>query len=254
MHTRTGKFGVFFLVLLLCVLLIFLSQISFFSPIRGSLEKVLISGMQLVHGETPSSEVSTLEKLKTENQKLKTQLAKEYLLIQENQALHDQFAKSESEAKTLLPATVLSHRDSGSILLDHGAADGVTKNDAVLLNDNLVGIVTAVTPHTATVQLTIAKDFSIASQTVKTNALGVAHGMDTDGILFQNVLLSDSLKPGDFVATKGESNDKQAGLPPNLIVGRIISIDKKASALYQTAKVESLIDFARIRTVFVLLK
>jgi rod shape-determining protein MreC len=149
---------------------------------------------------------------------------------------------------------ILNHRDSESILLNKGKDDKVTLGLPVIVNDNLVGIVTAVTPHTATIQLPIAKNFSVASQTMKTNALGVSRGQGEDGILFQNVLLSDKLEVADFVATKSESDAKNPGLPPNLIIGKITSIDKKASALYQTAKVESLIDFSKLRTVFILLR
>jgi rod shape-determining protein MreC len=254
MHKRSGKFGVFLLVVILSIMLIVFSQFSFFSPIRGFIEMGLISIEQVINGVTQPSDTSSIEKIKTENQKLKTQLAKEYLLIQENQAFRDQFAASEDQAKSLIPAMILNHRDSESILLNKGKDDKVTLGLPVIVNDNLVGIVTAVTPHTATIQLPIAKNFSVASQTMKTNALGVSRGQGEDGILFQNVLLSDKLEVADFVATKSESDAKNPGLPPNLIIGKITSIDKKASALYQTAKVESLIDFSKLRTVFILLR
>ena len=102
-----------------------------------------------------------MEKLKAENQKLQSQLVRHYLLVQENQAFRDQYAKSEATAKSLLPATVLSHRDSDKLLIDQGSANGVKNGQAVVLNDQLVGVIIAVTPHTATVRLVISKDFPL---------------------------------------------------------------------------------------------
>jgi rod shape-determining protein MreC len=180
MHGRSGKFSVFFLVLGICLLLILFSQVSFFSPIRGTVEKGLIAIERFIRGGD-SPDGSMIGKLTSENQKLKTELAKQYLLIQENQAFRDQFAKSEDRAKSLLPASVLSFRDSDSKLLDQGKDDGVRIGQAVIVNDNLVGVIVGMTPHTSKMQLTIAKDFSIATQTVKTNALGVSRGQDDGG-------------------------------------------------------------------------
>lgn len=246
--------SVFLLVVGICFLLIVFSQVSFFSPVRGWIETVSLSLQRGIIGADITPKTSEIDTLKTENQKLQTKLAKTYLLELENQAFRDQFAKSESNAKKLLPSIVISHRDSDRILLDKGIEDGVKKGVAVVSNDNLVGIVTGVTPHTAQVRLTISTDFSIAAATVKTNAIGVSKGQEDEGILFQNVLLSDSLEVSDFVATKGEEDIKKIGLPPGLIIGKIVSIDKKASALYQTAKIESLIDFTKLRLVFITLE
>jgi cell shape-determining protein MreC len=73
MHKRSGKFGVFLLVVILSIMLIVFSQFSFFSPIRGFIEMGLISIEQVINGVTQPSDTSSIEKIKTENQKLKTQ-------------------------------------------------------------------------------------------------------------------------------------------------------------------------------------
>ena len=41
------------------------------------------------------------------------------------------------------------------------------------------------------------------------------------------------------------------GIPQDLIIGRIVSLNKVSSAPFQTAKVESFLSFPRLETVFV---
>lgn len=254
MQTRVGKFTVFFFIVGICLFLLLFSHFSFFAPLRGLIEDGSITIQKIVTGSEKRTDQTALEKLQTQNQTLQTQLAKQSLILQENQALHDQFAKSPETSRSLLPATVISHREYSRILIDKGALDGVKKGQAVVINDNLIGQIVSTTPHISHIQLSVDKNFSIASQTIKTNAIGITRGEAEDGILLQNVLLSDTLEKGDYVVTKGDKDDKGDGLPPNLIIGKIMSLDKKASALYQTAKVESVIDLSRLRTVFVLLQ
>ena len=81
---------------------------------------------------------------------------------------------------------------------------------------------------------------------------GVARG---EGVFlsYGNVLLSEVLKPGDVILTKGDISEEGTGFPPNLIVGKIVSIDKKPSDLFQKAKVESPIDFSDLDQVFIII-
>jgi len=69
-----------------------------------------------------------------------------------------------------------------------------------------------------------------------------------------NVVLSDSIAVGDYVVTKGDLTIDNSGYPPSLIVGKIISVEKKSSDLFQRGKVKSLVDFSRLSTVFVVLQ
>ena len=70
--------------------------------------------------------------------------------------------------------------------------------------------------------------------------------------VLENVLLSDKLQTGDTVISKGDIGKDGEGFPPGLVVGRIISVNKKASALFQSAEVESLVDVTRLKMVFVM--
>jgi rod shape-determining protein MreC len=67
-----------------------------------------------------------------------------------------------------------------------------------------------------------------------------------------NVVLSEKLEKDDLVRTKGDVDERGQGFPPDLIVGKIISVNKQPSALFQSAEVKSLVDFSRLSTVFVI--
>ena len=69
---------------------------------------------------------------------------------------------------------------------------------------------------------------------------------------FQNFVLSDKFEKGDVVVTKGNIDEQGNGIPPDLIVGKIISVHKNPSALFQTAEIESLVNVSRLDTVFIL--
>ena len=71
--------------------------------------------------------------------------------------------------------------------------------------------------------------------------------------MIKNVVLSDKLTVSDLVLTKGDI-DLGRGYPPDLIVGKIVSVDKKASSLFQSAQVISLVDITRVPIVFIILE
>jgi len=98
------------------------------------------------------------------------------------------------------------------------------------------------------------KGFSFTAKTTATHALGIMQGTGTETIVLNNVLLSDTLQKGDIVVTKGDINSDGLGFPPDLIIGKIISINKKASALFQSAEVERLVDVTRLEMVFVMMR
>ena len=58
------------------------------------------------------------------------------------------------------------------------------------------------------------------------------------------------LQKGDLVVSKGDVS-RGVQVPPNLVIGKIISVNKQTSNLFQTAQVQSLVDVSRLERVFV---
>ena len=115
----------------------------------------------------------------------------------------------------------------------------------------MVGRVIHVTPHMSLVDSVMKQGFSVTGRDLATDALGVIKGQG-EGVILDNVVLSDKLQVGDMVITKGDLNENGVGVPPDLVVGKISSIDRRPSNLFQSAEIQSLIDLNRLSTVFVL--
>jgi cell shape-determining protein MreC len=71
-------------------------------------------------------------------------------------------------------------------------------------------------------------------------------------MIFDNVLQSSDIKISDVILTKGDQDIKGVGIPPDLILGKLISVSKKPSNLFQKGEVVSLLDFSNLSTVFVI--
>jgi rod shape-determining protein MreC len=173
--------------------------------------------------------------------------------------LRDQFETTQISAPDLLPAQIIGSPKSlpteipTTFVLDKGSRDGVKLGQTVVYKNNLVGKIVAVSQKLSTMIVVSNSSFVTAGKTAKSEAIGVIKGKGGDDITLDTVLLSEDLKTSDVVVTKGDINNKGEGVPPNLIVGKITSVDKKPSALFQSASVKSLLSFSKLSTVFIML-
>lgn len=229
---------------------------SFLKPIADGLSFVVLPAQRGASGLV----VSALAQSSSENEEglddAKTRVisAKER---KEMQALRDQFNVSEPNPVRLLPARIVGFTgyipgvsQPVSVTIDQGSANGVKPGQVVVYKDNLVGRVEKVTPVFSSVMLLNNDNLSFTAETIDGEASGVIYG-GKDGIVFDNVVLSEKISPKDIVVTKGDLTADGIGFPPDLVVGEIKEIDKRQSDLFQTAVVESLLDVSSLTTVFV---
>ena len=262
---RSGNiFFVFLIFLLLSFVIFILSQKNLLNAPTGLIEDITIPLQRITHnsinglGKDNNDQIA---KLKEENISLLSQLTKEKELEKENQALHDQFATTSIDSKKLLPAHIIGSpgfipniSSVDQIIIDKGQQDGIKKGSIVVYKDNLVGKAIQIFPHASIISVPTQKDIELAGITVKTQTLGVLRGQGESQMILDNVVLSDTLQKGDIVITKGDKDISGEGYPPNLVVGKIISVNKQNSALFQTADVQSLLDFTKLDTVFVMME
>lgn len=258
---RRGRFISIFLIFFILSFILFLfSKTGVGLPVAGFFEQMSVPLQRVSFGlfvaTAPQDELS---KLKEENRKLQTQLAKQKELQKENDALRDQFETEKPSSRQLLPAEVIGFSSFlpgesfvTEMLIDKGTADGLEEGDVVIYEDNVVGKVAEVSVHASVVFLITHRDMVFTVETVKTKALGLVAGQDGSGVLLGNVVLSDKLEKNDLVITKGDVQKNGGGYPPDLVVGKIISVNKKTSDLFQAAEVQSLVDFSKLKMVFVL--
>ncbi len=191
------------------------------------------------------------QQLQEENNQLRVQLAQMQELKRDNQALHDQFQNTTPTPQKLLPAAVVGLQQD-ALVIDKGQSDGLKIGAIVVAKNNLIGTISKVTPHLSEVRLLTDPSTSFTARAVKTNADGIVRSLDGGTIIFANVVLSDKLEKNDIIETKGDLSVTGQGYPPKLIVGEIVSVDKQASSLFQSAKVESLVNISHLQTVFIL--
>ena len=199
----------------------------------------------------PTGTITSQEQLQQENNQLRTELAQMQELKKDNQALHDQFQTTTPAPQKLLPAGVIGIQQN-YFLIDKGSSDGIRQGDVIVVKDNLIGSVAKITPHISQVILLSDPTTSFTAQSAKTAANGIVRSIDGGTVIFTNVVLSDKLEQNDIILTKGDRDTQGHGYPPNLVAGKIISVDKQASSLFQAAKIQSLVDLSQVRMVFVI--
>ncbi|HET9946888.1 MAG TPA: rod shape-determining protein MreC [Patescibacteria group bacterium] len=247
----------FLLLLLFSFGVFFLSQKQFLGglgflgnavfPLEGSLFSLSKTALKL-------STDAKYQLLLTQNRQLSSQIASLKELQADNKALRDQFQTTNPAPTTLIPAAIIGAPTflpnitfPESLIVAAGSSDGVKKGQAVVYENNLIGTITDVSSHGAKVVLITAASTSFTAKTVQTGALGVLKGTGGGEMILDNVVLSDQLQKDDSVV----SDKSEPAYPSGLVVGKIISVDKKPSSLFQSASLKSLVDITRIPMVFI---
>jgi len=68
------------------------------------------------------------------------------------------------------------------------------------------------------------------------------------------VVITDELEKGHLIVSKGEVEKNGIGIPPDLIIGKIKSVNKSDNKPFQNAEIESLINYSQLEVVFVLIE
>ncbi len=202
---------------------------------------------------------SRIRQLEEENRNLVKKLIEQDILISDNKALRDQFETTYPKSSSLVPARVVGAPSfipgvtSPSIfIIDKGTNDGVKVGSAVVVKNILVGKIVSSSLYFSKVILATNPSLSLIVKGQR-GASGIIKGEGGRQMLLDNVAQEGDIKEGDYIVTKGEQNEDGTGTAPDLVVGKIVSIDKKPSAVFQKGKVESPLDFSALSTVFVLI-
>lgn len=259
MRRREQFFITFSLFLFLSIVIFFLGKAVWFSGIRGAMEVILIPVQKISHFSFPSFfQNDKLQKLQEENNALRKKLVDEESLKKENNALKDQFATANPVNQKLIPAAIVGNPTflpgvslPSFFVIALGSKDSIKAGQAVVSKDNVIGKITKVSNHLSVVTLITEVESSFTGNTTE-GVLGIIKGKGEGLLVLENLQASQTVNVGDTVVTKGDMNENGVGYPPNLVVGKITSVDKTQSSLFQSAQVKSLIDFTKLSTVFVI--
>jgi rod shape-determining protein MreC len=259
------SFASYFLVFFVSsLLLIGVSKIGFLNPVDAILKNIFSPVQALTYGVftkiTGFGQDTEVKSLKIQNFLLTQKLVDQNKLIGDNKALRDQFQTENPKSTNLMPADVVGAPGfipgfslPEILILNRGTSDGIKVGNAVVYQNNLIGKITNADGNLSSVTLVTNSSSQFIAETLGTKAQGIIKGQGGGELIFDNVVLSDNLRKDDLVLTRGDVNPQNSGFPPNLTVGKIVSVSKNSSDLFQKAEVKTLVDFSNLEKVFVVI-
>jgi rod shape-determining protein MreC len=259
MKRKENFLPAFFIVFFLCILILSFTLLGSFKSLSSFFEKgasSIQSASFRVFQKMPfMSGDKRIKELEDKNLELLAKVSDYEKLKRENQALSDQFETFYPQSTGLLKVNIVGVSSfipgvsaPNAFVIDKGAKNNLKIGMAVVVKNNLVGIISKVSENLSEVN---AVNNALVSFTAKTENGVTGIIKKEEGLILGNILLSENLNKGELVLTKGDVNSNGVGIPPDLVVGKIISVEKKPSELFQKAKVESFVDFVGLSTVFV---
>lgn len=153
----------------------------------------------------------------------------------------------------LLPADVVGQDASPwfrSLLLDRGRSAEVRSGMPVMVEQGVVGLVSATSLHAARAMMILDRRSAVDAMIQRSRARGLVRGLGTGELEFEFMVRGDDVKEGDEVITSGVGGV----YPKGLRVGTVRSVNADRSELLHTARVEPSVDFGRLEQVFVMLR
>lgn len=164
----------------------------------------------------------------------------------------DRIGQMRSELATpMRPAQVVGQDISPwfrSLLLDRGQRDRVRSGMPVIVEQGLVGLITASTPNAARSMLLLDAQSAVDAIIQRSRARGIVRG-GRDGLTFEFYVRGDDVTVGDTVMTSGFGGV----YPKALRIGEVSAVHTDETLLVHRAEVKPAVDFGRLEQVFVLL-
>ena len=133
------------------------------------------------------------------------------------------------------------------IIIDHGSDDGIRYGMPVVTQQGLVGQVDAVTASASRVQLITdaGSVINIRMQSLKKEAQLI--GSVTGDLSLEMISQDVALNSGEILLTSGLGGN----YPADILVGQVVSVNKKENELFQSASVQPIVNFSILRAVLV---
>ncbi len=175
------------------------------------------------------------------------------LLEDENAALREQLFFLKDTARHVGAQVIGRDLDplGTTIIIDQGAAAGITVNRPVIVGNGLfIGKVARVNETTAVVRLLSDFQSSVAATVAnREKSLGVVEGGFGLTVRLNLIPQNELIKPGDAVITSG----LEAGIPRGLMIGTVEVVEKKPQEPFQEAILNPTADLEALSVVSVIL-
>ncbi|MGA4859273.1 rod shape-determining protein MreC [Streptomyces koyangensis] len=133
---------------------------------------------------------------------------------------------------------------SWTITIDAGSKDGVARDMTVINGDGLVGRITTVGPHTATVLLASDPDFTVGTRMEGSDELGFATGQGDRPLAVQLLNGKSKVKKGDRMVTFGSHADRP--FVPGVPIGEVVRVDPLGGDLTRTVHLKPYVGFTKL--------
>lgn len=174
-----------------------------------------------------SAQLGELEALRAENEMLKNKIS----------------GNTNPNPQSTVIATTLVSLSFPAVAA--GESEGVRLGQAVLVDQTLVGVIKAVSPHQAEISLLSQPDRDPILVQTESGAQGIVIG-DGRRVMISEIPIDQQIQVGERVVTLG-----QTGIRRDIYVGRIQSVKQDLSAAVQSAIIEQDTSFYRARLVYI---
>ncbi len=136
-----------------------------------------------------------------------------------------------------------------SIVIDKGSEDGIRVGMPVESARGLVGQIYRTTPNSSQVVLITDSSSAIPARLGTSRATGILRGGGLGGVLAIDWIdLKHQIEVGEVVLTSGLGGR----FPQDLVIGRVIEVDRREAELFQRAIVQPAADFDALELIFVI--
>lgn len=134
------------------------------------------------------------------------------------------------------------------IIINRGSDDGLHRGMPVVSSQGLVGRVAAVTAGAARVQLITDPGGAVNVRIQPSGAEAILTGSITGETTIESIPQEANAQIGDLVLTSGLGGN----YPPDILIGQLSGVRKLPVELFQSASVQPIVDFAKLKVVLVI--
>lgn len=197
--------------------------------------------------------------ISTENQLLRQKLVEantRVALLQEaakeNERMRSILGFEPPAGYSLLPTRVVSVNFGGNrpvaAVINKGANDSVSVNQAVVNQQGLVGRIKEVMPNIAVVQLLTDPANRVAARISDTREMGIVKYFTGSGLMLDNFPVQGTIHEGDLIVSSGLGGVYVAGL----LIGQVQGVIRQPDEPFCEVRLRPAASFSSVEEVFVL--
>lgn len=198
-----------------------------------------------------TTDQETLSELRAENQRLVARNAELEEAALSTERLEGLLELQSAYKLTSTGARIISGSSdswSATVVIDKGTSSGVAVGMPVTDSAGVIGQIIQCGPSTSLVRLIIDENSGVSAMVQQSRAQGVLKGTATGSLRLTLIRTDQTVEVGSTVVTSGLGGVFPKGLP----LGKVVSVEKSAGALYYEIVVEPLSNAESLEEVLVI--